>query len=270
MKMKKIILLGLLPMMFSASLLIAQTKLKMNEEVTTPSGLKVKLLNKVDKDAPKAENGDTVVVHYTGTFTDGKKFDSSFDRNEPIKFALGKGMVIKGWEEGLLLLRKGEKAILTIPSELGYGSMQRGPIPANSTLIFEVELVDIKPGYKPTFYNVDGKKVNTLPSGLQYVVVEEGAGDSPKAGQQVTVHYTGFFTDQKVFDSSVPRNQPFSFGLGNGMVIKGWDEGVALMKKGAKYRFIIPYDLAYGENGRPPVIPAKATLIFDVELIDFK
>ena len=139
--MKKIILLGLLPAMLGMGQLIAQTKLKMNEEVTTPSGLKVKLLNKVDDNAPKAVAGDTVVVHYTGTFTDGKKFDSSFDRNEPIKFALGKGMVIKGWEEGLLLLRKGEKAIMTIPSELGYGSMQRGPIPANSTLIFEVELV---------------------------------------------------------------------------------------------------------------------------------
>jgi FKBP-type peptidyl-prolyl cis-trans isomerase len=266
--MKKIILLGLLPAMLGMGQLIAQTKLKMNEEVTTPSGLKVKLLNKVDDNAPKAVAGDTVVVHYTGTFTDGKKFDSSFDRNEPIKFALGKGMVIKGWEEGLLLLRKGEKAILTIPSELGYGSMQRGPIPANSTLIFEVELVDIHAGPKFDFYNTDGKKVITLPSGLQYVVVEEGSGESPKKGQKVTVHYTGFFMDKQVFDSSVPRKQPFQFSLGTGQVIAGWDEGVALMKKGAKYRLILPYNLAYGERGSGP-IPPKATLLFDVELIDF-
>ncbi len=268
--MKKIILLGLLPALLGTGQLIAQTKLKMNEEVTTPSGLKIKVLNKVDDKAPKAVAGDTVVVHYTGTFTDGKKFDSSLDRGEPIKFALGKGMVIKGWEEALLLLRKGEKATLTIPSELAYGAIQRGPIPANSTLLFDVELVDIHPGPKFDFYNVDGKKLETLPSGLQYVVAEEGAGESPKVGQQVTVHYTGFFMDKQVFDSSVPRKQPFTFTLGTGQVIKGWDEGVALMKKGAKYRLVIPYNLAYGENGRPPVIPAKATLLFDVELIDFK
>lgn len=268
--MKKITLIGFVMAILPASQLIAQVKLKMNEEVTTQSGLKVKLLNKVDKDQPKAEAGDTVLVHYTGTFTDGKKFDSSYDRNEPIKFPLGKGYVIKGWDEGIAMLKKGEKATFTIPPDLGYGAMQRGPIPANSTLIFEVELVDIIPGPKYDFYKVDGLPVQTTASGLQYVVVEPGTGESPKAGQSVSVHYTGFFIDKQVFDSSVPRKQPFTFNLGKGMVIAGWDEGVALMKKGAKYRFIIPYNLAYGEGGRPPVIPAKSTLVFDVELLDFK
>jgi peptidylprolyl isomerase len=267
--MKKITLLGL-TLIAAASQLTAQVKLKMNEEVTTPSGLKVTLLNTVDANAPKAQAGDTVVVHYTGTFTDGNKFDSSYDRKEPIKFPLGKGFVIKGWDEGIALLQKGQKAKFVIPSELGYGAMQRGSIPANSTLLFDVELVDVIPGPRYDFFDADGKKVETTASGLQYVVVEPGTGDAPKNGQQVTVHYTGFFLDKQVFDSSVPRKQPFTFGLGNGNVIKGWDEGVALMKKGAKYRFIIPYNLAYGEAGRPPVIPAKATLVFDVELLDFK
>lgn len=267
--MKKLVLTSIVAML-TANIMDAQVKLKLDHEVTTPSGLKVKLLKEGEKGATHAHAGDTVSVHYTGTFTDGKKFDSSVDRNDPIKFPLGKGYVIKGWDEGIALLKVGDKAIFTIPPDLGYGSMQRGPIPANSTLIFEVELMGVVPGPKYDFYNVDGKKLQTTASGLQYIVVEEGSGATPEAGQKVTVHYTGFFADKQVFDSSVPRKQPFEFSLGKGQVIKGWDEGVALMKKGAKYRLIIPYQLAYGEMGRPPVIPPKSTLYFDVELIDFK
>lgn len=239
----------------------------MNEEVTTQSGLKIKVLNTVEGSAPKPETGDTVLVHYTGTFTDGKKFDSSVDRGEPIKFPLGKGYVIKGWDEGISMLRKGEKAMFTIPPDIAYGPAGRGSIPPNATLIFEVELVDIIPAPKPTFFNVEGKPVETTASGLQYAVAQEGTGPQAQVGQTAKVHYTGFFESMEVFDSSVLRNQPFSFPVGGGRVIKGWDEGVALMKVGAKYRFTIPYTLGYGEFGRHPVIPPKATLIFDVELL---
>lgn len=98
----------------------------------------------------------------------------------------------------------------------------------------------------------------------------EGSGASPQKGNEVTVHYTGKFTDGKVFDSSVSRGKPFKFTLGVGQVIKGWDEGVARMKKGEKAVITCPYTHAYGENGMKGVIPPKATLIFDVELIDFK
>lgn len=108
------------------------------------------------------------------------------------------------------------------------------------------------------------------PSGLYYTLQNEGEGGKPAKGQNVSVHYTGMLTDGNVFDSSHKRNQPISFPLGLGRVIKGWDEGIALLGKGGKAKLIIPYFLAYGEQGRPPVIPAKATLIFDVELVDFK
>ena len=105
------------------------------------------------------------------------------------------------------------------------------------------------------------------PSGLKYIDIEVGTGDSPTTGQTVKVHYTGTLTDGKKFDSSLDRGQPFSFKIGVGQVIKGWDEGVATMKVGGKRTLIIPPDLGYGERGAGGVIPGNATLLFDIELL---
>ncbi len=107
-------------------------------------------------------------------------------------------------------------------------------------------------------------------SGLAYIIEKTGVGENAKPGNNVSVHYIGELDNGKQFDSSYDRNQPIEFVLGQGRVIPGWEEGIALLNKGAKVKLIIPYWLAYGEKGRTPVIPEKATLIFNTELIDIK
>ena len=120
------------------------------------------------------------------------------------------------------------------------------------------------------FLAENGKKegVVTLPSGLQYQVLKEGNGKKPSATDQVVCHYEGTLIDGTVFDSSYKRKEPATFGLNQ--VIAGWTEGVQLMQEGAKYRFFITYDLAYGEQGAGAQIPPFAALVFDVELIEVK
>ncbi|HLL90911.1 MAG TPA: FKBP-type peptidyl-prolyl cis-trans isomerase [Tepidisphaeraceae bacterium] len=121
----------------------AANERKLNEEYKTPSGLKI---TEVASGNGVATKGDTVWVHYTGTLTDGTKFDSSRDRGVPIDFVLGGGRVIKGWDEGIAGMRVGDKRKLVIPPDLGYGAEGGGPIPPNATLQFDVELVGLKRG----------------------------------------------------------------------------------------------------------------------------
>ena len=123
-------------------------------------------------------------------------------------------------------------------------------------------------GEKYLTENAKKDGVITLPSGLQYQVLQEGNGKSPKATDKVVCHYEGMLVDGTMFDSSIQRGEPATFPL-NG-VIAGWTEGLQLMKEGAKYRFFIPYHLGYGERGAGASIPPFATLIFDVELIEVK
>ncbi len=116
--------------------------------------------------------------------------------------------------------------------------------------------------------NAKKEGVTVLPSGLQYQVIKEGYGRKPKATDSVKCHYEGLLTDGTLFDSSLQRGEPATFPL-NG-VIAGWTEGLQLMKEGAKYRFFIPYHLAYGEHGAGQQIPPFSALVFDVELIEVK
>lgn len=119
-------------------------------------------------------------------------------------------------------------------------------------------------------FAVDSAALTRTASGLQYQDVAVGNGDEAGEGKVAVVHYTGWLTDGTKFDSSRDRGEPFSFPVGGGQVIAGWDEGVAGMKVGGRRKLVIPANLGYGEMGAPPVIPPGATLVFDVELLEVK
>lgn len=222
----------------------------------------------------KPNKGEKIKVHYRGFTLDGKEFDNSFDRGQPFMFKVGMAQVIKGWDEGLMLLNAGSKAILLIPSDLAYGrnGAGGGEIPPNSVLKFEVELLESLSDAKTIadYTKTNNLKTLTTPSGLHYVITQQGTGARPQTGQTVVVHYKGTLLNGQEFDSSFKRNQPFEFKLGMGQVIKGWDEGIALLNVGSKVTLIIPSDLAYGSRGAGASIPPDSVLRFDVELLGVK
>jgi len=207
---------------------------------------------------------DTVTVHYTGWTTDGKMFDSSVARGEEISFPLNR--VIAGWTEGVQLMVEGETRRLWIPENLAYQGRPGRPA---GMLVFDVQLIKIKKAPKPPETPADvaapPADAEVTKSGLASKVLVKGSGtDHPEKSSRVTVHYSGWTTDGKLFDSSVMRGKPLTFGLKE--VIAGWTEGVQLMVVGEKRRFWIPQNLAYeGQPGYP-----AGMLVFDVELIDFK
>ena len=219
--------------------------------VTTASGLQYEEIKEGTGTAAKA--GDNVEVHYTGWLkSDQTKFDSSVDRKRPFVFNLGQGQVIKGWDEGVAGMKPGGKRKLIIPSKLAYGASGAGKvIPPDADLIFEVELLRV----------LEGVKIEDL---------KVGTGAEAKKGDTIEVHYTGWLkSNQKKFDSSV-GGEPFSFKLGAGMVIKGWDEGFGGMKVGGKRKLTIPAHLGYGKRGAGDDIPPDADLVFEVELVKVK
>lgn len=389
---------------------------------TTPNGLQYQIIKEGTGTQPAVN--DRVKVHYTGTFANGQPFDSSIERGEPAIFSLSG--VIKGWQEGIPLMKVGARYRFFVPPNLGYGTNSPPSIPPNAVLIFDIDLIEVLrdtglfttkgamsysygymlsnslnnlnfspaeravdpfvKGYAAGFelneaafsqveeamkarlqtqqtattpqeaqqiaYNIgvvssgsiaqqmgarladfnlpaiargyqdaidqvepqftqqemqdainayfepkqqaaiQRKKaqnvaqaaknkekaqafltknaqkegITTLPSGLQYEVLQAGTGEQPVASSTVTTHYTGMLQDGSIFDSSVKRDEPATFQLNQ--VIRGWQEGIPLMKKGAKYRFFIPSDLGYGDQGMGDSIPPGALLIFEVELLE--
>lgn len=235
----------------------------------------------------EAKEGDLVSIHFSGwmvpadsagdLFSDWSKdqaknmlsLGNSRMRNQPIKFVLNSGSFIKGTDEGIVGMKTGGVRTMIIPSKLAYGETGIGMIPPNTDLKVVVELLEVKDKKVAEMWDVDTTLFKTTPSGLQYAIISEGEGPAVEAGRVITVHYSGYLQDGTLFDSSVERDEPIQFVVGQGQVIPGWDEGMLLLKKGDKARFIIPPQLGYGEMDLEK-IPPNSTLIFDTEVIDIQ
>ncbi|MFD2720140.1 FKBP-type peptidyl-prolyl cis-trans isomerase [Hymenobacter monticola] len=230
--------------------------------------------------AARVTAGSYASVLYTAHLLDaaGTVFDASSQHNDvPITFVVGGGQLIPGFEEGISLMHIGDKAELLIPSALGYGASTSNPlVPANSVLRIEVEVVDYKAVDDRLITNyLTSKNITTAQkqtSGLYFLpVVTNAAAVRPAIGSTVVVQYTGHLLDAAgtVFDASTPT-APFTFTLGRGQLIAGFEEGIALMHKGDKAELLIPSGLAYGPQGAGKSIAPNTVLRFEVEVTDVR
>ncbi len=230
------------------------------EAARTPSGLATLPL-KTGRNTLRPGPRDYVTFHYTGWTRDGKTFDSTRTRQEPMILSLDR--LMKGMGEGMQLMAEGETRRMWIPEALAFAGAPGRP---QGNLILEVELlsVDPPPNQAPSDVAQPPSEARITASGLAFRTLRAGIGTQhPTRRSHVNVHYTGWTTDGKMFDSSVLRREAAGFRLSE--VIPGWTEGIQLMVQGEKTRFWIPQKLAYrGERGKP-----SGMLVFDVELLSF-
>jgi FKBP-type peptidyl-prolyl cis-trans isomerase FkpA len=266
-----------------------------NKIMNPPTASGIYILETVSSQGMKIDSGNWVKLHFKVSAIDGKQIFSSLDRPEPLKFQYGQKFDTPGLEEAVGTMKKGSKAKVIVPSKMAFGEMGRGNVvPPYSTLIYDVEIVDVqtKADYdkeqahakkKEALKQETSKKdesalrqkylldnkitVKPTASGLYYIEKAKGTGVQATPGKKVKVHYTGTLLNGTKFDSSRDRKEPFEFTLGKGQVIPGWDEGIAMMKKGGKAILIVPSSIGYGERDMGQ-IPPYSTLVFDVELID--
>lgn len=213
-----------------------------------------------------ADSLSFVTLHYTGYLADSTLFEARASDETPLTIQLTKENVIEGWFWGIRGMRKGGIRSLVVPPQLAYGSVGiAGIIPKDATLRFVIELHDTqKP---PVAWAIDADALERTPDGVQHVVLETGRGPLPKQGDILTLHYSGYLSDGRIFDSSVYRGDAFEVIAGNGTLIPGWESTLMRMKAGERRTVFIPPHLAFGEDGFAGRIPPNDTLRFDIELL---
>ena len=286
-----------------------ETSEKSNQEFqTSETGLKYKIFpaDRAEGDSARtARPNEVMSIHLQYDNGADSVLYSSFKQNMPIPIPVMPSTFNGSLEDGLMMMSPGDSAVFLINADSLFAKTFRQPLPPfiqpGSMLTFNVKMLAIMSQEEAqaeqarmfeqqqrdmmahaeeqskedealikNYIAEKGLDAKRTESGLYYVITEKGKGPSPKNNQVVTVHYTGTTLNGTKFDSSVDRGQPFEFPLGQGRVIQGWDEGIALLNKGAKATFIIPSPLAYGQQSPSPDVPANSILRFDVELIDFE
>jgi FKBP-type peptidyl-prolyl cis-trans isomerase len=203
------------------------------------------------------KNGDLLLVEYTGTFKNGKQFDSNAKPDgTPFALRLGAGNVIRGWDEGLVGMRVGGVRKLMIPWEKAYGSTGTDRIPPKTDLYFTVKLLDAVRAGEERVYDKKDLKVGTG------AVAKDG-----KPGSKVTIHYVGKLVNGRVFDDSHQRNVPAVFTIGKGEVLRALEKAIVGMRVGGKRWVRLPPQLAFGAYGRGSVVPPNSVVIYEVELL---
>jgi peptidylprolyl isomerase len=206
-----------------------------------------------------------VQVHYTGWLTDSTKFDSSRDRGEPLEFVLGAGQVIKGWDIGIEGMKVGEIRNLKVPSVLAYGKDAIGPIPANSDLLFEVELVGMQKGLEPdVLLPSSALKWKNIMPGIEIFDEKEGGGAELRQGMELIFHYTGWLVNGHKFGSSKDLGKASKTVLGMGKLVKGLELGLESIKQGGVRWLRLSPIMAYGPAAMTN-IPPNSALIFRIQ-----
>jgi FKBP-type peptidyl-prolyl cis-trans isomerase len=261
----------------------------------TAKGLEYKIIPGQNANGRKGAVTDVLTMHVHMYVKDSLIFDSRrANKNEPVPLQMQPPAFNGDLQEGLTLMSVGDSAVFLVPVDSILKAGQQLPpfMKAGEKLEYEIVLTSIKSQAElkqeadahavkqkttddeliTSYLKSNNIKANKTANGLYYVIDKKGTGPMAKNGQIVTVNYTGKLMDGRVFDSNVDSAfhhvQPFQFALGKGQVIKGWDEGVAMMNKGSKATLYIPSGLAYGERSPSQMIPADAVLVFNVEVKD--
>jgi len=235
----------------------------------------------VDKPGKTANANDILSGHITVYEPSGKVLQTSRAQGNAVVFKLQPAQFPGDLNDALTQMSGGDSSIVVIPTDKmmhGVPEEKRPPMfPKGSNVVFGIKIESVTDGEAfekkqkdelIAYADKKGLKPVTLPSGLMYVITKPGQGPNIKANDKADVHYTGKLLNDTIFDSSIPRGETFNLTVGTGSVIKGWDEGLQQFNKGAKGLLLIPYNMAYGEQGSPPKIMPFAPLVFDIEVVN--